>query len=393
MSESRSVGERVRSTRHRRESPRGVLDLAILGVGHIGRVHLESARAMDEARVVAVADVSPKNRRRAREAGVSATYDDYRALLENESPDAVVVALPPALHAPAVRAAADAGCDVFVEKPFARSVGEAEEMLAVADDAGIHVGVDHTIRYLPGVRELAEEFRSGAVGHAPFASISRINGGPFSQPPVEEPVPDWKLDPDATGGGVVLDLGLHLFDVLEWLFGDLEVRDATMDRQLGLPFEDAATVRLDAAETGTAISMHCGSYQWEDASEMNFSLRVEGVAGTLDNESFQPDNLYTHAAKSATRNVYRALSGSGPACFEPTYYLQAHYRALAAFVEAVGSDRSPPVDGTQGLRTLELADAAYDAAGVIDGPTASRDEADVKTTPVADGDGTGGDDR
>jgi len=387
----RATDDRSPSTPDGRNEPRDSITLAILGIGHIGMVHLESALAMDDASVVAVADVDPENRRRARAAGAPTTYDDYETLLDAESPDAAVVALPPALHAPAVRAAAAAGCDVFVEKPFARSVSEARKMLDVADDAGIRIGVDHTIRYLPDVQKLADEYRSGSVGHAPFASITRVNCGPFSQPPVEEPIPDWKLDPEATGGGALMDLGLHLFDVVEWLFGEVEVRDATIDRQLNLPFEDAATVQLRAVDSGTVISMHCGTYQWEDVSEMNFRLRVEGVAGTLDNEPFQPDNVYAHAAESAAKNVYRAIRGSDPDCFGPTYYLKAHYQALAAFVEAVASDRSLPVDGTQGLRTLELAAAAYDAAGRVDSAATGSDDTEASKRGVVDA--PGGDDR
>ncbi|UIP01461.1 Gfo/Idh/MocA family oxidoreductase (plasmid) [Halobaculum sp. CBA1158] len=347
---------------HRHSDRDDAVDLAILGVGRIGRVHLESARVTDGVRTVAAADAVAANRDRAREAGVDAVYDDYRTLLSTESPDAVVVALPPSLHAPAVRAAADAGCDAFVEKPFARSVSEGREMLAVADDAGIRLGVDHTIRYLPEVDRVAEALREGRVGHVPFASVSRVNCGPFAPPPPTERVADWALDPEATGGGVLLDLGLHLFDVLEHLFGELTVIAAETDRQLSLPFEDAATVLLRAEESGTVVSMHCGGYQWEAAAEMNFRLRLEGVAGTVDSVDYRPKNLHAHAAKSVAGNVARAVGGGDAAPFAPTYYLRAHYRALADFLDAVAADRDPPVGGERGVRTLELAEAAYAAA-------------------------------
>ncbi|WP_436926728.1 Gfo/Idh/MocA family protein [Halosimplex amylolyticum] len=338
------------------------LRACILGVGNIGTVHLQSAKTVDGVTVTSAADVRQSNRERAREFGVERTYRDYEELLQNEPVDVAIVALPPFLHREAAVTAIESGCHVFVEKPFARSVDEADEILQATADEGTSIGVDHTVRFLPNVRELADRYRSGVIGHVPKVSASLINNGPFDQPPVEAPLPDWQLDPEATGGGVLLDLGLHLFDVLEWLFGDLTVVHATMGRQLNLPFEDAATVLLTTGDGETTLHLHCGGYQWVDETDMNFRLRFEGVAGALDTDRFTPNNQYVHAARSATENVVRRALGRDPVYFGPTYYLRAHRQSLAAFIDALRRGDRPPVDGEQGRRTLELAEAAYDAA-------------------------------
>lgn len=336
-------------------------DLGLLGVGNIGKVHLESARAMDGVRVVAAADAVPENRQYARERGVRAVYEDYERLLDAESLDAVVVALPPFLHADAVAAAAEQSCDAFVEKPLARSVAEAERLLDTADRAGIRIGVDHTLRYLPGVEAVRDAYREGRVGHVPFAAIARVNYGPFQRPPASRAPPAWHLDPDATGGGVLTELGVHLFDVVDWLFGDVQVVAAETDCQLALDGEDTATVLCRSEETGTHVSLHCGAYQWEDLDEFNMTLRLEGVTGTLDYDEFAPSNFYVNAARSGLRNVAKRLLGERPDYYAPTYYLQAHYRALAAFLDSVRADEEPPVSGADGLRTLELVEAAYES--------------------------------
>ncbi|QLG48563.1 Gfo/Idh/MocA family protein [Natrinema halophilum] len=340
------------------------LSLGVLGVGNIGMVHLKSALAMPNVEVVAAADAVPENRNRADRAGVSRTYDDYAALLESEDLDAAVVALPPFLHAEAVERAAEECIDVFVEKPLARSTEEADDLLETAREAGIAVGVDHTLRYQPDMTGLKEAYDEGSVGHVPYASITRLNDGPLGRPPVENAPPSWPLDPDAAGGGSLLELGVHCFDVLEWLFGDLEVLDASMGRTLEIDVEDAATVLLEARETGTTITLHCGSYQWEQLPEVNTRLRLEGVTGTLSNRDHLPDNFYAGAAKSALSNVASRFTNDEPDVFGPTFYLQAHYDALADFCEAIRAGNRPPVDGTDGRRTLALAETAYERAAV-----------------------------
>ena len=340
--------------------------LAVLGAGNIGKVHVQSARAMDGVDLVAVADALPEHRAYARRVGVDAVYDDYTDRLETERLDAVVVALPPALHYDAVAAAARQHCHVFVEKPLARTATECRDLLEAAED--VLVGVDHTLRYLPDIERVREAYVAGSVGRVPYATISRVNYGSFTRPPASGPLPEWHLDADAAGGGTLVELGVHLFDVLSWTFGDLEVLAAEADSQIDVPVEDAATVFLRAVETDTRITLHCGSYQWEDDDEFNLTFRLEGLTGTLDAEDYRP-GFYRNAATSAAKNVVRRLLGDEPDYYAPTYYLQAYYAALADFVDAVRTGETPPVSGRDGLRAVELVEAAYEEIETSHSPT------------------------
>jgi predicted dehydrogenase len=333
--------------------------VGILGCGYIGKLHLQSSLAMDGVTVRAVADAEEANRRNADAWGVETTYADFADLLESEALDAAVIALPPFLHEAAVEAAGESGCDVFVEKPFARTVEEAERILSSARSAGIEVGVDHTWRYYPHIRAIKRRYDDGLVGHVPLCSISRINNGPFSAPPVESSIAEWKLVPEATGGGVLLSLGVHLFDVLRWFFGELEVLDGRLRRQLDLPFEDTATVLLEAPGTGTLSTLTCGIFQWDTPDRPNMEFRLEGVGGSLDANDYRPDDFYVNAAKAASTNVLRRTTGSAPDVFAPTFYLQAHFAALEAFYDAVRAGMTPPVSGADGLRSIELVGAVY----------------------------------
>lgn len=349
-----------------RWSGSSALSVGVLGVGNIGMVHLKSALAMPNVEVVAAADAVPENRDKAERAGVPRTYDDYTTLLASEEIDAAIVALPPFLHAEAVERAAEHEIDVFVEKPLARSTAEADQMLETAERAGIAVGVDHTLRYQPDMVGVKEAYDDGCVGHIPYATMTRLNDGPLGHPPADAAPPSWPLEPDAVGGGSLLELGVHCFDVLEWLFGELEVRDATMGRTLDIPVEDAATVLLRAPETETTITLHCGSYQWEELPEVNTRLRLEGITGTINNRDHLPENFYASAARSALSNVASRVRNEEPTVFGPTFYLQAHYNALADFCDAIRANETPPVSGLDGRRSLALAETAYELAGETD---------------------------
>ena len=336
--------------------------VGVIGVGNIGTVHLQSARAIEGIRVAAVADTDPDMRARARKLGVPVAYSDYGKLLEQEDLDAVVVALPPSLHADAVVRAAEEGCHAFVEKPFAPALAEADRMVDATDRAGVFVGVDHTIRYQPEIRRLKEEYETGALGHVPLCVISRVNNGPFSPPPADAPVAEWQIDSEVEGYGAVLDLGVHLFDVLEWFFGEMELSHARMDRQLDLPYEDTASIQLESRETGTFATLNCGFFQWEEPPDVNMHLRLDGVAKSVESGEYVPENFPVYAARSAVENVSRRLQGETPEFFKPTYYYRAHYGALEAFLSAIREGRAPPVTGEDGRRTIELAERAYEMA-------------------------------
>lgn len=352
--------------------------VAIFGVGHIGSVHLESARAMDETTVRAVADQVPANRERARERCRCATYADYETLLADVDVDVAVVALPPFLHADAAVAAAEHGCHVFVEKPLARSAEEARTILDAADREGVAVGADHTLRYMPAMQALKRRYDDGEFGHVPLCRATRINDSPFGSPPNGERPADWHLDPEATGGGALADLGIHLFDALRWFFGDLEVEHATLDRQLDLPYEDSATVVV-GTDSGTTATVNCGFFQREEPDDVNFGFHLDGVAGTGRRADHAPESQLGHAAKTAVENVVRRLTGDTPRTFAPTYFYRAHFEALRAFVRAVRVGERPPVSGRDGLRAVELVEEAYEVAGAF--PPASEDD-ETEPTPL-----------
>ena len=343
------------------------LHVAVIGAGNIGTVHAQTALVADCVGRVSAADPVPARRERVRRLGVDRVVSEYAELFSEDPPDVAVVAVPPDLHEPITMDAIAAGCHVFVEKPLARTPEETADMVAAADRAGVSLGVDHTMRYQPGIARLKEIYEAGELGAVPTATIWRINNGPFDPPPAESGRGHWALDPETAGGGALLDLGVHLFDVLDWFFGEVSLEHAAIGQVLQLPVEDRATLVV-STEAGTVATLTCGFFQWERPPEITGGLRLDGIASSRSSETYRPDDWTSHAARSAFDNVIRRLRRSDPAYFRPTYYYEAHHRALTSFLDAVAAGSRPPVSGTDGHRMVSLVHEAYGYAEEKEAP-------------------------
>ncbi|NKB72581.1 MAG: hypothetical protein GKR89_36355 [Candidatus Latescibacteria bacterium] len=108
------------------------LDIAVVGLRGIGGQHVKNLAQHSRARLAGVADINFQLRTEAAQTHGVQSYDDYRHLLENAQLDAVVLAVPHHLHAPMALEALEAGLHVFVEKPIANRVSEADQMVALA---------------------------------------------------------------------------------------------------------------------------------------------------------------------------------------------------------------------------------------------------------------------
>ena len=176
------------------------LRVAVIGLGLIGRQRAEALQHIDGATLVATVDP----------AGVPLAAVHYASLdeLPAESYDAAIVAVP---HDRAVEAAAHVlSCrrPVLIEKPLGVNPGDARSVEALSHDAPLPSFVGYNYRYMPSVRELLDRLRSGWFGELRSVDMLIGHGGhPGS-------ASGWKLDPKRAGGGVILDPGVHLIDLL-----------------------------------------------------------------------------------------------------------------------------------------------------------------------------------
>ena len=184
----------------------GVVELALVGAGRMGRMHL---RALDPAAGVQVTDVvEPVDAARdaSRESGyrLHATLAD---LLATRRPDGVLVAAPTDRHSPVARAALAAGVPVLCEKPAGSTWREVEETGRVAADHGVAFQVAYWRRFVPALVALRERIAAGELGEVLHLVCAQWDAAP--------PPPGFRR----SSGGAFVDMGVHEFDVVRWLTG------------------------------------------------------------------------------------------------------------------------------------------------------------------------------
>ena len=183
--------------------------LGFLGVGWIGRHRMEAVAASGFARVAAVADPSAEMRAATRAAAPDAErVDSFDDLLEQDL-DGVVIATPSALHAEQSVRALERGLAVFCQKPLGRTAAEARRVVDAARAADRLLGVDLSYRFTAAMQALRGIVRAGEIGDVYAADLVFHNAyGPDKA---------WFHDPGLSGGGCVMDLGIHLVDLALWM--------------------------------------------------------------------------------------------------------------------------------------------------------------------------------
>jgi predicted dehydrogenase len=229
--------------------------LGFLGVGWIGRKRLEAIAASEVAEIVAIADASLEAAREAASVAPGCLLGSSLEALLEAGLDGVVIATPSAAHAEQSIAALEAGVPVFCQKPLGRTAQETARVVEVARAADRLLGVDLSYRHTDGMRRVRELVRSGELGEVFAADLVFHNAYGPDKP--------WFYDPRLSGGGCVMDLGIHLVDLVLWTLGWPEVESvAAKLRAAGKPVrnrevvEDFAEATL-ALSTGTTVRLAC----------------------------------------------------------------------------------------------------------------------------------------
>ncbi|MFQ5666230.1 MAG: Gfo/Idh/MocA family protein [Candidatus Binatia bacterium] len=219
-------------------------DGAIIGFGNVAaQGHVPGWRARRDFRIVAVADTDPQRRTLAQRLlpGVR-TYASGAALLHAERLDFVDIATPPALHAPAIVAAARAGLHVLCEKPLTTSLADYEAVRAAVRESGVVLHTVHNWKYSEGFRAARRCVAGGTLGRLKRISFDTARNG-FAAGSA-----DWRVRASLAGGGILVDHGWHAFYLLLALAAEPPRRiSATLERRryADAEVEDTARCTID----------------------------------------------------------------------------------------------------------------------------------------------------
>jgi myo-inositol 2-dehydrogenase / D-chiro-inositol 1-dehydrogenase len=321
----------------------GKIRVGVAGAGFIGAVHARAYTHVPGVELVGVADpIAEKAAALAKETGCR-PFGDYDELLR-AGLDIISICLPPQPHLAAAEAAARAGVHVLMEKPIARTVEEADRMIAACGSAGVYLMTGFTHHFYPEMREARRLVQSGAIGK-PLSVLDAMSiTYSFVLP--------WYRDRDISGGGVFMCNAVHGFDRASWVLGqNISAVAALVEPTTGSRGEDygSALARFDGGAQGTFFQ-HWGPYR-----TVMCEMQVYGDEGMLHVRSWDSIEVLAGDRRTVERFYYPDSGFSDRT-------MRGMVAELTEMVEAVSQGRQPEPGGEAGRTSVALVHAVYQAA-------------------------------
>lgn len=324
--------------------------VAIVGAGRFGtrRAMAIAANSWSEIRVVAD-QVLETAKNLAGAIGCSYSMN-WEETIARKDIDAVVVSTSTQFLSRITHKALVAGKHVLCEKPFGRNSDEVRPSVEEAARRKLCLKVGYNHRYHPAIAKAHALLKEGAIGEIQFLRCLYGHGGRSGYER------EWRTDPTLSGGGQLLDQGVHALDLFRWFVGEFrEVKAYTATSYWPIaPAEDNVFALL-RTDDGRVASLHASWTNWKNVfsfevfGEKGF-LSINGLGGNYGTERLCWGVQHSVGAKPEERWFdYR----------EPDQSLEKEWKD---FLDCIASGRQPPSNGEEGLRTLQLAEAIYQAA-------------------------------
>ncbi|MEM7032205.1 MAG: Gfo/Idh/MocA family oxidoreductase [Chloroflexota bacterium] len=335
------------------------LRIGVIGLG-MGRGHIRNYQLHPQADVVAIADLDEGRLAEIGDTyGVENRYTDALAMLSKENLDVVSIALPNKFHKPFTLAAFEAGCHVLCEKPMAMNAAEGREMLAASEKAGKRLMINFSYRFSDHSFGLKSQVDDGVLGDVYFARTvwHRRRGMPRFG--------GWFGQKAISGGGPLIDLGVHRLDLALWLMGYPKPTWVMASTYSPIADRLAAKAGVDFDVEDLAVAM----IKFENGATVE--VEASWAANIKEKELMETRLLGTEAGL-VQRNV------DGDYTFEAELYLEKDgYQfdmkvnpprneppksAMVHFIEAIVTDTPHIATGEEGLLVMQLLDAIYASA-------------------------------
>lgn len=337
------------------------LGFAILGAGMIADYYRQAIEANAEkgARLVAISHYNPERYDEiSRRFGVPCR--SLEDVLADAEVDAVCIATPSGHHPAQAIAAANAGKHVLVEKPMALTLADADAIIAACRENDVRLGVALQRRVEPLFRRVYDAIRGGDLGQITLAAVTM----PYMRGEAYYAQADWRGTWALDGGGVLMNQGIHIIDLLVWFLGDpVEVKSFASTGRRTVEVENTAAAVLHfaggamASLTGT-ITTAPGFPHRIEIYGTNGAIQIEGEAvlrWTLADPSLatvEPWPVTTGQVDAGMAADPRGIAASG------------HIAILGDLIDAIREGREPAIDGGEGRRSLATVLAVYDGAGL-----------------------------
>jgi predicted dehydrogenase len=322
--------------------------VGIVGCGLIGQ---KRAEALGDSRLVACADLDPgRAQQLAGRFPGCRPHTDWRDLVQSPEVDAVVVATTHDGLAEITLGAVAGGKHALVEKPAARGAAELEPVIAEAERQRVHVRVGFNHRYHRALQKARELFDQGVLGELMYMRARYGHGGRLGYEK------EWRAHPHLSGGGELIDQGVHLIDLARWFLGDFaQVTGLARTYFWNMPVDDNAFLMLRTA-TDQVAWLHASATEWKNLFSMEIfgkgaKLQVDGLGGSYGVERL---------------TLYRMLPQMGPpetTIWEYPMADDSWATEFHEFAEDVRLGRTPSPGLRDARAVLEIVEQVYKESG------------------------------
>ncbi|WP_291329247.1 Gfo/Idh/MocA family oxidoreductase [Desulfovibrio sp. UCD-KL4C] len=317
------------------------MKVAVIGTGSMGQNHVRLYSDIAGCELVGIADPNEEQTVRLCSLYGGRAYSDYKELIEKEKPDAVTIALPTKLHMQATMDCLDAGIHVLVEKPIAKTVEEAREMIIKANNVGKTLQVGHIERFNPAIQQLKQRLANGELGKI-FTIHSRR----------QSPYPG-----RITDVGVASDLATHELDMMRYISqSEVSTMTAEVSKVMNTDNEDIVFGLLRFENSVLGIL----DVNWVTPTKVR-EIAITGENGmfTVDylNQTLSFHSNYAAEVNENKSEWFFTKFGVAEGDFTSFRVLKKEPLRLEveAFLECCKTGKTPLVTGEDGLESLALA--------------------------------------
>lgn len=329
-----------------------IFSIGILGCGMIANYHAKAILEIPDARLAGAFDKDWEHGRKFCETYGIRQFESMEAMLSSDEIDVICICLPSGLHYSAAKECIHYGKHVIVEKPMTFTTAQADEIIAMADAAGVQVSVISQLRYSQSVSTLKNALQQGYFGK-PVAFDIYMK---YYRDPEYYRSSSWKGTLEMDGGGALMNQGVHGVDLLQYIAGPVvSVQALTATRCHSIEAEDTVAAVLEF-ENGAL-----GVLQATTSVYPGFSRRLEicGTEGTailredaIEYCSFRDSSMQLPCQKPMVE------TGSRPDGMDHSL----HKKQIADFLLSLKENRRPFLDAREGKKTVQIIEAVYHAA-------------------------------
>ena len=324
------------------------LQFALIGCGLIGR---KRAAALPPGSLLYACDLdSTRAASLAENAQGCRALTDPQAALVDPAVDAVIVATLNGSLAPLTLASVRAGKHVLVEKPGALNSAQLRTVQSVATSAGVRVRYGYNHRFHPALRQTRQLVDAGLLGPLLFLRARYGHGGRLGYEK------EWRANPALSGGGELIDQGVHLIDLAGWFLGDfIRIEGHAVTSFWDMPVDDNAFLSLRTAADQTAW-LHARCSEWKNLFSLELygrdgKVAIDGLGGSYGTDRCTLYKMLPQMGPPET-TVWEYPAGDSSWALE-----------IKAFVDDIHENRAPSPGLPEAIRILDIVESIYRSSG------------------------------